>query len=68
MSMKTSVIAAACAVSILSGCASITGTEGQQLALSTTGKDGNPIEGAKCKLSNDRGTWEAKSPAFVDVR
>ena len=50
------------------GCATITGTSNQQLAVAATGSDGKAIEGAKCKLTNDRGNWEATTPSFVDVR
>lgn len=66
--MRVALGVSVCALTLLSGCATITSTEGQQLALSTTGSDGKTLEGVKCKLSNDRGSWEAKSPAFVDVR
>lgn len=50
------------------GCASMKGTEMQQLTLSTKGEDGKAIEGVMCKLRNDRGSWEALSPGFVQVR
>jgi hypothetical protein len=53
---------------LLHGCASITGTTNQQLAVSTNNTDGKALQGAACKVSNDRGTWDVKTPAFVDVR
>jgi len=54
-------------VVLTTGCASITGSEMQQLSLTTKGEDAKTIEGAKCKLQNDKGTWEATSPGFVNV-
>lgn len=52
---------------LASGCASITGSEMQQLSLTTKGGDTNTVEGAKCKLQNDKGSWEVTSPGFVNV-
>ena len=60
-----------CAVLVMvlaSGCASITGSEMQQLSLTTRGTDASTLEGVKCKLQNDKGAWEAMSPGFVNVR
>lgn len=56
------------AVVLATGCASITGSEMQQLALTTKGENAQTIEGAKCKLQNDKGAWEATSPGFVHIR
>lgn len=52
---------------LATGCASITGSEMQQLSLTTKGEDTKTVEGVKCKLQNDKGTWEATSPGFVNV-
>jgi hypothetical protein len=62
-------LGAALAVSAvgLSGCASITGSELQLISLQTFSQDGAPVAGADCKLSNDKGTWYAKSPASPAV-
>lgn len=58
-----------CSIAILStGCASITGSEMQQLSLTATGQDAIALDGAKCKLQNDKGTWDATTPSFVNVR
>lgn len=54
-------------VVLSAGCASITGSEMQQLSLTTKGEDAKTIEGVKCKLQNDKGTWELTSPGFVNV-
>lgn len=39
----------------------------QQLSLTTKGDDNKTIEGVKCKLQNDKGSWEGTSPGFVNV-
>lgn len=54
-------------VVLASGCASITGSEMQQLSLTTRGEDSKTVEGVKCKLQNDKGNWESTSPGFVNV-
>ena len=57
------------AVSLVSGgCATITGSEMQQVALSVKGASGTPIDGFKCALKNDKGSWEATASGFVDIR
>lgn len=50
------------------GCATITGSEMQQLSLTTKAQDSTAVEGVSCRLQNDKGTWDALSPAFVNVR
>jgi len=60
-------IAAAAFVCVLaSGCASITGSQAQSIALETLDSSGQFIEG-ECRLSNDKGSWVAKSPGHVLV-
>jgi hypothetical protein len=63
--LKLSMVVAAIILS--TGCASITGSEMQQLSLTTKGEDAKTVEGVKCKLQNDKGTWESTSPGFVNV-
>ena len=60
--------AAMVALAVGSGCASITSSEMQSLALTTVDREKKAIEGAACILKNDKGTWEAKSPSFVEVK
>jgi hypothetical protein len=50
------------------GCATLTSSENQQLALTTTGDDGKTVEGVKCSFRNDKGSWEGTSPGFITVR
>lgn len=55
-------------VALSSGCASITGSEIQNLSLSVKTEKNETVKDAKCTLKNDKGTWQASAPAFVDVR
>lgn len=54
-------------LSALISCASITGETTQPVSLVTKDHAGNTVEGASCKIRNDKGAWEAKSPSFVTV-
>lgn len=60
------VVALGAIISIFSGCSTITQSEMQTLALTTTYKE-EPVE-AECELKNDKGAWDANSPANVSVR
>jgi hypothetical protein len=51
----------------ITNCASITGSSVQPVSLSSKDDSGNTIEGAKCTLVNDKGSWEAKTPQFVNI-
>jgi hypothetical protein len=65
--MKRAIFASAI-LAFLSGCASITGSETQQISLTTVDEQTKPVTGVSCKLQNDKGSWEAKSPSFVTIR
>jgi hypothetical protein len=52
---------------LCSGCASIVGGQNQSISV-TTASDGNDVEGAKCSLQNDKGSWYATTPGSVTVR
>lgn len=65
--MKFTHIALILAASVLAtGCSSLTQSDSQSLSLTAT-YQGKPVE-SDCKLTNDRGSWDAKSPANVMVR
>ena len=49
------------------GCASIVSGQNQSVSV-TTQKNGTDVAGAKCTLSNDKGTWYTTSPGSVMVR
>lgn len=50
----------------LGGCASIVGEKTQTIQLDTT-CNGRPIAGAKCALTNSKGSWTVTSPGSVRV-
>ena len=59
----------ACAATLAaSGCATITSNEMQPVSLTTKDDKGQNLEKAKCTLRNDKGAWDAESPAFVQIR
>ncbi len=52
---------------LLSGCASITGTQTQPVSVQAT--QGNQIiSGASCTLTNDAGQWFVKTPGSVTIK
>lgn len=53
---------------LTTGCATITSNEMQPVSVTTKDDKGEYLEKAKCSLRNDKGTWDAESPAFVQVR
>ncbi|MCF8178575.1 MAG: hypothetical protein K9J74_08710 [Sulfuritalea sp.] len=55
-------------LALMSGCASITGSEMQSLAVSATNSEGTPVDKAECTLINDKGQWTSNTPDFVMVR
>lgn len=56
------------AVTLLSGCASITGSEIQTLMLTVNDAKDVAVTDAKCELENDKGNWQSNSPSHVNVR
>lgn len=66
--MKVKVTTTLATLMILSGCASITGSEGQSLSISASAPDGTPVEKVECVLDNDKGHWTTATPNFVTVR
>ena len=65
--MRMTVLVAAACVLLCNGCASIVTGHDQSLSV-VTSSDGNDVEGAKCALSNDKGSWFVTSPGSVTVR
>ena len=55
------------AATLCTGCASIVSGQNQSISV-TTASDDNDIEGAKCSLQNDKGSWYATTPGSVTVR
>lgn len=53
---------------LLGGCASITSSEIQPIAVTTLNESGAEINAAHCSLRNDKGEWKVETPTVVDVR
>ena len=54
-------------VSVMTGCASITGDSMQSLSISTETDKGEAVAQAKCSLRNEKGQWEVTTPNFVQI-
>lgn len=57
-----------CTALLASGCASITGSEIQNLSLRATSEQGKDVEKVDCDLRNDKGQWKGITPGFVAIR
>lgn len=70
MKMNAGVAHAAGIVALIlsSGCASITGTTGQNVSVETRTKDGKAVVGASCELTNSKGKWFVTTPGSVGIR
>ena len=64
--MKGVLVSAAVAISALSGCASIVGSSTQPVSVQAV-EAGSPVSGAKCELTNDKGSWHVTTPGSVTV-
>jgi hypothetical protein len=64
--MKKFLFLVAAVISTLSGCATITGGTRQTVSVETM-QDGKEVQGASCKLTNEKGTWYVKTPDSVRV-
>src|SRR5262245_36005454 len=53
--------------SLLTGCATVTGSQTQSISVETRDKAGEFVEGADCQLNNDKGQWSIKTPGSVMV-
>ena len=60
----------ACSIVMLmtTGCASITGSEIQNVSLRAKTEQGADVPKADCELRNDKGQWKAVTPGFVGVQ
>ncbi len=56
------------AVILSSGCASITGTTGQNVSVETRSQAGKAVAGANCELTNSKGKWFVTTPGSVGIR
>lgn len=67
MKVFTKVILFPALITIFSGCASMTGSKNQAISVQTHIK-GEMVEGAKCVLMNDKGSWFVTTPGSVMVQ
>ena len=56
------------AVSLLSGCATITGDSTQSIGIETYARNGEKLTGVNCTALNDKGSWMLVAPNSVVVR
>jgi hypothetical protein len=54
-------------LSMLGGCASITGSQNQPLSVETRDLNGVEVKRAECKLNNNKGQWYVSTPGTVMV-
>lgn len=52
----------------LTGCATVTGSTNQTLAVQTLLRSGPEVGGVGCELTNDKGRWFMVSPGSISVR
>jgi hypothetical protein len=64
---KLTVIFAAALITLLSGCASITGSPNQSVSVQTRDKTGAEVIGASCELTNNKGKWFVTTPGSVGI-
>lgn len=55
------------ALSILSGCASVTGSPNQSMSVETHEQSGKQVSGAACELTNNKGKWFVTTPGSVMI-
>ena len=55
------------AFSLLSGCASVTGTPNQSVSVQARSSNGKEVKEAACDLINKRGTWFITTPGTVQI-
>ena len=61
-------ISLACVLLVLIGCATVTGSgSNQSISVQTFASDGSEIEGVKCDMTNDEGTWFVMTPGSTTV-
>lgn len=66
MSLEKNALAVAI-IATLSGCASITGSSGQNISLQTITPDGKELKEAQCELINKRGTYFGTTPGTISL-
>ena len=66
--IKLKSISLVCVLFVLAGCATISGSgSNQSISVQTFATDGSEIEGVKCDMTNDEGTWFVMTPGSTTV-
>ena len=66
--IKLNSISLVCVLFVLAGCATISGSgSNQSISVQTFATDGSEIEGVKCDMTNDEGTWFVMTPGSTTV-
>lgn len=65
--MKNILFLSLVSISLLSGCATITGDSMQTIAISTETLEGVAVADVDCTLKNEKGEWAVVSPNMVTV-
>ena len=66
--IKFKSISLACVLLVLTGCATVSGSgSNQSISVQTFASDGSEIEGVKCDMTNDEGTWFVMTPGSTTV-
>lgn len=65
--MKHQVLFSIGLISLLSGCASVTGSSTQNISIQTRAPDGKEVKEAQCDLINKRGTYFVTTPGTIMI-
>jgi uncharacterized protein YceK len=65
--MKHQVLFSIVLISLLSGCASVTGSSTQNISIQTRAPDGKEVKEAQCDLINKRGTYFLTTPGTIMI-
>lgn len=65
--MNSQYLYSALVVSLLSGCASVTGSPNQSISIQTREQGGKEVVGATCDIINKRGTWFVTTPGTTSI-
>lgn len=56
------------AAALTTGCASVTGSPTQSMAVQTRDQTGDEVKGAKCTLINNKGRWSLETPGTTTIQ
>lgn len=61
------IVSALLGLQLCAGCASITGTTGQNVSIQTFEMNGKEVSGAMCDMSNNKGKWFITTPGSTSI-